>query len=286
MLGRVTAKLHHDFVTAPGAEPARWLLLTHGMFGTGGNWRSIARRVLERRPEWGAVLVDLRGHGRSDSGPPPHTVAACASDLAALIEELATAGRRVEAASGHSFGGKVVLALRAVRAPLLQTWVLDSTPSPRPGLWDRAANDVRAVWESLGVLPARFAKRDDFVAALLARGHSPALSGWLALSLRPEPGGGVRLGLDRDVIRLLAEDYYRVDLWPAVEDASLPGETRFMVADLSDTVSPADRARLAAEPLERRVHTHLVLGADHWLHVDAPAQVIDLLASALPVAIT
>src|SRR5690349_9989101 len=86
--------------------------MTHGIFGSGGNWRSIARKLVERRPRWGAVLVDLRGHGRSESGDPPHTVEAAAADLRALDQKLWGEGRAVRAALGHSLGGKVVLALR------------------------------------------------------------------------------------------------------------------------------------------------------------------------------
>ena len=47
--------------------PARWLLLTHGIYGAGSNWRGIARKLVERRPDWGVVLVDLRqALGRPD----------------------------------------------------------------------------------------------------------------------------------------------------------------------------------------------------------------------------
>ena len=115
----MTARLYHERIARSDAEPARWLLLTHGFFGAGSNWRSIARKLTERRPEWGVLLVDLRQHGRSERGEPPHTIAACAEDVSALVRELGG----VRAIAGHSFGGKVVLATR----PLVdagQHWVL------------------------------------------------------------------------------------------------------------------------------------------------------------------
>ena len=90
-----------------------------------------------------ALLVDLRLHGRSEAGTPPHTIAACADDLAALLAEQAAAGRPVRAAVGHSFGGKVVVALRGRGADLAQTWMLDSSPSARPGAWESPDNEVR-----------------------------------------------------------------------------------------------------------------------------------------------
>src|SRR4051812_24710793 len=57
--------LAHTRVAAPGRTPERWLLVLHGIYGAGRNWGSIARRLVEARPEWGAVLVDLRMHGQS-----------------------------------------------------------------------------------------------------------------------------------------------------------------------------------------------------------------------------
>src|SRR5687767_7195487 len=98
------ARLHHERIG--GAEVRRWLLLTHGIYGAGTNWRAIARKLVDQRADWGVVLVDLRLHGRSEPGTPPHTVDACADDVRNLIEhELGP----IAALGGHSFGGKVVL---------------------------------------------------------------------------------------------------------------------------------------------------------------------------------
>ncbi len=252
--------------------------MTHGIYGSGGNWRSIARKIIERRPEWGAILVDLRGHGRSEQGAPPHTIAACAGDLRACLEEEGG----VDVVAGHSFGGKCVLALRAEHYPTQQTWVLDSTPSARPGMWARPDNDVRHVWDAMRELPKTWPKRDDFIAALIARGHSKTLAQWLAMSLHPNAEHGVTLALDLEAVQAMLLDYYAIDLWSAVEDERLPGDVHMVVAARSDTVSEADRARLAAEPPERRIHTHTITGAGHWLHLDAPAAVIELFATSLP----
>jgi pimeloyl-ACP methyl ester carboxylesterase len=291
----VTVRLYRERVTAAGASPARWLAMTHGIYGSGGNWRSIARKIVERRREWGAVLIDLRGHGRSERGAPPYTIDACAGDVHVCLEELADEGARVDAIAGHSFGGKVVLAVRAAArdARLAQTWVLDSTPSPRPGMWDRPDNDVRTVWTAMRELPRAWPRREDFVAAIVARGHHVQLAQWLAMNLAParaEGGrggsGGFELALDLDAVKAMLADYYAVDLWPSIEDAALPGEVRFLIAERSDTVSADDRARLArlsAAP-SSRVHTDVIAGAGHWLHIDAPAAVVERFAAALPPA--
>jgi esterase len=125
---------HHALVAPEGPAPAGWLLFLHGILGSGANWRTVARRLVAARPDWGAVLVDLRMHGRSQGAPPPHTLDAVAADLERLAADLAGRGMTVGGVVGHSFGGKTALAFRA-RAPrgLVETWVLDATPPSRRG---------------------------------------------------------------------------------------------------------------------------------------------------------
>ncbi|HEY1554369.1 MAG TPA: alpha/beta fold hydrolase [Kofleriaceae bacterium] len=266
----MTARLHHERVAGPAA--ARWLVLTHGIFGAGTNLRSVARRIVDRRPEWGTVLVDLRGHGRSDLGEPPHDLAACADDLYALVMQLGG----VDALAGHSFGGKVVLAARALVRPR-QTWILDASPSARSGVSDEA-NTVIRMLALMERLPREWARRDDFVAAVSADGQPASLAKWLAMNLSPAAGGGFALRLDLAAMRALLADYYERDLWSALEDARF-GDVEVVIADRSRTVSDADRARLAHAP--PHVHVHLV-DAGHWLHVDNPAALVELFAARLP----
>jgi pimeloyl-ACP methyl ester carboxylesterase len=270
----VPARLHHERIARsdPGsAAPARWLALTHGIYGAGSNWRSIARKLNERRPDWGVVLVDLRQHGRSEAGEPPHTIAACAEDLRALFAELGD----VRAVAGHSFGGKVALATRRL-VEMSQTWVLDASPSRRGPATD-PSNTVVRVLELMERLPRTWARREDFVAAVAGEGHDLGLARWLAMNLQPDPAGAFVLRFDFAALREMLADYHATDLWDVLEAPG--GEVEVVVADRSSTISAADRGRLAAAPPHVHVHT---VTAGHWLHIDAPAPVIELFASRLP----
>ena len=218
------------------------------------------------------VLIDLRQHGRSGPGEPPHTVAACADDVRALIGELGG----VAAIAGHSFGGKVMLAARPLVEPR-QTWVLDASPSPRPGAAGESTNTVMRVLEVMEQAPRGWARRDDFVAAVVAAGHDEGLARWLAMSLLPEPGGTLALRFDFAALREMLADYYARDLWPVLEAPG--GDVEVVVAERSTALSPADRGRLAAAP--PHVHVHGI-DAGHWLHIEAPAAVVDLFATRLP----
>jgi pimeloyl-ACP methyl ester carboxylesterase len=268
----VPARLHRELI---GTSPEYWLLVTHGIYGSGANWRGIARKLHQRRPEWGVVLVDLRQHGRSEPGEPPHTLAACAADLRALFDELPG----IEAIAGHSFGGKVMLQLRALAPPSLrQTWMFDASPSARPGAESDPNNSVTRVLALMERSPTQWAKREDFVAAITAEGHAESLGQWLAMNLASDEHGRYVLRLDLAALRTMLHDYYQQDLWSIALDPAL-GELHVVIAERSQALDEADRVRLAAAP--PHIHTHRV-DAGHWLHIEAPATVVDLLASGLP----
>jgi esterase len=269
----VPARLHHELI---GDKAERWLLMTHGIYGSGGNWRSIARKLQQQRPEWGVVLVDLRQHGRSEPGDPPHTIAACAEDLRAKFDELPG----IEAIAGHSFGGKVVLQTRALAPPTLrQTWMLDASPSARPGAEQDPDNSVTRVLNLMERLPKQWDKRDEFIAAVTAAGESLPLAQWLAMNVVADDSGQLSLRLDLGAVREMLHDYYAQDLWDVACDPALPGELHVVIAERSSTLSEPDRARLAAAP--PHVHAHRI-DAGHWLHIEAAANVVELLTSGLP----
>ncbi|MDB4956652.1 MAG: alpha/beta hydrolase fold protein [Myxococcales bacterium] len=268
------ARLHHEKIARSDSHPAHWLLLTHGIYGAGSNWRGIARKLNERRPDWGVLLVDLRHHGRSESGGKPNDLEAAAGDLRALIDEVP-----VTAMAGHSFGGKVVLAARRLAPPdLRQTWMLDATPGARPDAEADPDNTVMRVLELLERSPRSWTRRDGFVEAMVAAGQTPALAQWLGMNLVAGEGGYV-LRLDLGAIRELLHDYFAQDLWSVVEDPTLPGDVEIVIADRSPAVSDADQRRLADMP--PHVHVHHV-DAGHWLHIDAPSEVVELFARRLP----
>ncbi len=265
------ARLHHERIARSDVAPERWLLMTHGMFGAGSNWRGIARKVNERRPEWGIVLVDLRLHGRSEDGEPPHTIAAAADDIRALAAELGS----VEAIAGHSLGGKVMLAARAL-VSVGQTWLLDSSPSQRIGA-HAEDNSVVRVLGDLESLPRTWAKRDQLVAALIEKGHDTMLAQWLAMSAMPDAQGTLTLRFELPALRALLADYFAVDLWDSLDHPD-GGGVELVIADRSPTFSDDDKLRLARAPSHVRAHH---LDAGHWLHIEAPAAVIELLSQHL-----
>lgn len=258
---------HHELVAH--GEPTQWILFLHGILGTGANWRSLARKVVAAVPDFGAVLVDLRGHGRSHrlgpSDPSGWTLAQVADDLRALPVP-------VVGALGHSFGGKVALTLHA-KAPLERLILVDSNPGPRPTA--RGSETTLDVLEVLRALPKTFPDRAAFLTALQAAGQPLGIAQWLAMNLVRE-GDHLRFGPDLPGVQALLDDYFAQDLWPVLEPARAVVDV--IVGGASSVLDADDRARLARNPSLR---THVVEGAGHWVHVDAPAAVEALVIEAL-----
>src|SRR4030095_5380597 len=98
--------VHLAFDQIDGGAPASAIAFLHGILGRGNNLRTIARKFVEARPRWSALLGDLRGHGRSPKGAPARSIEAAARD----VLELAYRTRPpLAAVVGHSFGGKIAL---------------------------------------------------------------------------------------------------------------------------------------------------------------------------------
>ena len=148
-------RLFHSIVE--GEKASKTMAFLHGILGSGSNWRSFAKRLVAAKPEWRAVLVDLRKHGASQDLPPPHTLAACASDLVALEKEVG----RFDGVFGHSFGGKVALEYVFARKDLEIGWILDSAPGARPDR--RGSESTVQIVKMIGSLPERFETHDAFV---------------------------------------------------------------------------------------------------------------------------
>jgi esterase len=243
--------------------PKRYALFLHGILGTGSNLRALAKGFIEARSAegWGALLVDLRCHGRSQTFAGPHTLGACVADL---IDVANVQDAPIEGVVGHSFGGKVAM-LYAAQAQLPYLAVLDSTPSARPS--GAGSESVLRVVEALESLPARFETREDFTRLLLAReGITPAIAAWLAMNVEAADTG-YRFRVQMPSIRALLADYFTEDTWTTLDARTDAQETHFVIAGKGSVLSTADLVRLDALP---QVRTTVLEGAGHWVHVDAP----------------
>lgn len=264
------ATLAVQAVTASAdALPTRWMIFLHGILGSGANWRTFARQITAAKPEWGALLVDIRLHGESQGFPPPHTVAAAAKDVVD-----ACADKTIGAVLGHSFGGKVAIECARSLPALEHLFVVDSTPGAR--LDYRGSSGVRAIVELLRELPDHFPDRNAFTQWAVDRGVGRPTAMWLAMNIRADADGRFVFRVDVPSIRLMMEDYFASDVWDVIEKGSQ--QTHLISGGKSEVLDAADQERGHALP---RCTVDVIPEAGHWVHVDAPDALRDLVLGYL-----
>ena len=271
--------LHSARVLSRGAEPERWLCVVHGILGCGGNWRTFARSLVNADPSLGVLLLDLRHHGRSGPLDGSCTMAACAQDLESTFEEV---GIWPAAIAGHSFGGKVVLhwSHRSERPPQ-ECWVLDSPPGLRNHGHDPGERMIGRVIDAMErtALPAQ--ERGDVIDDLVEQGVPPGVSTWLTTNLTRAAGEpGYTWRIDLSAIRGLLDGYFRLDGWPLIEALGSSTQVHLVQGDRSDRWTGEELARVTQAAQERHVFDHVVPDAGHWLHVDNPNGLMDVMRSS------
>lgn len=294
------------FVPSPDRGNSTWqtAVVIHGLFGTGRNWRTPIKSLGERAcqiaprgsPGWRFLLVDLRNHGRSaeiSDFRGPHSIAAAGDDVIKLVEREGG----VEAVIGHSMGGKV--ALECARRlgtrgsmeggqKLKQVWVLDSTPGSVPP----SGGDVEKVLSTLRSLPHPIPSRKWLVAHLQEFGYSRGLSEWMASNLkRVDPSSSneeMTWLFNVDGATEMYESYKNFDYFSFLEDPPKGMSIDFVRAERSDRWHPetllplerlAEKSRNYGEGEKSgKVGLHLLPNAGHWLHMDNPKGLVELLA--------
>ncbi len=274
-----SAPLAHQIISGDHAEQTCFVL--HGALGSGQNFRAFIKRLAQLRPDLAFVLVDLRAHG--DSGPrcAPHTLERCAIDLEELARWLRQHVPQLPQLSvviGHSLGGKVALEFARLGLwPLRQVWALDSDPGVQVA---GQAHEIQRVIAAVKQVSMPASSRQAVVAELRARGLSSGLANWMTTNLRRQ-GDTYRWTFDLDAIEQLLADYFARDLWPFLEASQSQVQRHLVIAANSDRWTGAMRERASALSPEAGAFAHRLQDAGHWLHVDNPEGLLEILREHL-----
>ncbi len=122
--GRRDVSLHYEAFGNAEAVPA--LVILHGLFGSGENWRTVARELGEQRH---VLIPDLPGHGKSPWGDLRYE--AMAETVAEFVQQHCARGKAI--VLGHSMGGKIAMILALLRPELVEKLVVvDIAPVEDP----------------------------------------------------------------------------------------------------------------------------------------------------------
>ena len=119
--GKVLANgIHHHYYRTGGEKPA--LVLLHGVMMNGLSWMRVAK-ALEQ--DYDVIMVDARGHGRSDGIASGFSSELLTEDAAGVINAL-----KLDKPSllGHSMGGAIAAQVAATYPDLVRSILLEDPP--------------------------------------------------------------------------------------------------------------------------------------------------------------
>ncbi|MCB0757711.1 MAG: alpha/beta fold hydrolase [Flavobacteriales bacterium] len=237
------------------------VVILHGLFGSGDNFGSIGRTL---SAEFDMVLVDERDHGRS-----PHTdritYPLMAGDVHALVTKL---GLKDIILVGHSMGGKTAMTF-AQRWPelLKHLVVIDIGPREYP------IGDHAPIIEALSSSdPASMGSRKEMEAHLSSHIPEPGVVQFLMKSLYWEKPD--RLGW-RFNVPVLKRDMN--DILAGMDPEVVRVPTLFIRGGKSGYITREDLPQLKEQFPNSRVET--IAFAGHWVHAQAPDEVMDFIRS-------
>ncbi|KAI6674068.1 hypothetical protein NL676_001974 [Syzygium grande] len=277
--------------------PAPTALVLHGLLGSGRNWRSFSRSLASALSaasppsEWRMVLVDLRNHGRSaelGGFGPPHDMSSAAGDLADLVRSRGWAWP--DAVIGHSMGGKVALqfALSCARGcygesaacPRL-VCVLDSVPGEVKS--ENSDGEVEKVLKTLQSLPSTIPSRKWLVNHMLELGFSKSLAEWIGSNLK-KSGDHETWAFNLEGAVQMFDSYRETSYWSLLEEPPKATEIAIVRAEKSDRWDPDVIKRLerlsslGRDRSEGKVSLHVLPNSGHWVHVDNPKGLLEIVA--------
>ncbi len=206
------------------------VVLAHGFSDDGLCWTPVAEAL---EVDYDVVMVDARGHGRSDAPEQGYGSAEHANDLAGVITAL---GLQRPAVLGHSMGAVSTLALAGLHPDLPRAILLEDPPP----WWMPAAAEpapARPAPIRLGIIELKRKTREEMIAQ--ARSQSPT---WSEAELGPWADSKLRFSFNV----LLAGEPAAVD-WPATV-------RRIVCPALLITADPARGAISRPKPPHRSRH--------------------------------
>jgi len=254
-------ELYFQDYPGPSAKPP--LVLLHGLFGSGANWRGVAKRLSENRR---VLVMDMRNHGRSFNDE-SMTYPDMARDVLDTLD-----AEDIEGADllGHSMGGKAAM-VAALEDPgrVEHLIVVDIAPV----IYTHTHLPLIEAMMKLDV--SRLASRSEADQKLAGLIEERMVRQFLLQSLE-KAEDGYRWRLNLPALKHGIEDLVG---FPDLDGRIFDGPVLFLYGADSDYVQPEHRPRI--ERYFPNAEYAAVENAGHWVHADQPESLSERVAKFL-----
>lgn len=242
-------------------HPGRPLLVLHGFFASGRNWRGLARQLAVRRRVY---LLDMRNHGLS----PQAALMDYPSMAADVLQFMDTQQIAVADLLGHSMGGKIAMWLALQASPRIGHLIIaDIAPVTYSHNFDNTVQALRDL--PLHSLTNRKQAETSLAAAIPDLSYRQFLLQNLVLEQ-----GQYRWRVNLDYFQ--TNGHFIVGFPEPGAGLIFQRPVLFLSGEASGYIRPEAIYRYF--PLAEIVE---LAGTGHWLHVDAPEQFLALLEAHL-----
>ena len=253
--------IHVHLWPARAAAAEGTLLILHGLFGSGDNWRSQAEELADRRV---VLAPDVPNHGHS-AHVDDMNYDTLAGSMWSLLDGLRDAGVIPPDAAldvlGHSMGGKIAMAMSFLRPDSLRRLVVaDIAPRDYPPRHEEIFRGLQAV---AGQHIGRRGEADRIMAEYIPE-RPVRLFLLKSLSAGAEEGSSYRWLINLNGLRAA---YPVISSWPFDAGSAYSGPVLFVAGGTSAYIRAEDREAIAHHFPEHRIET--IPGVGHWLHVEA-----------------
>ncbi|CAF0795798.1 unnamed protein product [Rotaria sp. Silwood1] len=260
------------------ADPERCLIISHGLFGTRTNWRSLAKAFSERA-KIKVVTVDMRNHGNS-----PYTTSMTYFDMASdLIRTIEKHSMPKTILMGHSMGGKASMLVALEKPTLLRKLiVVDIAPTISASAGEMPLyipillNNLHRIQSEKDIAAARRAMDVILQASAESLRQNKGVRDFLLMLIAYDEASGQFVW--RANLETLEEYMNDIMHFPAEYDnATSDVETLFIAGAKSNYINDESISKI-----QRLFPSHRLIripNAGHWVHSERPH---DFLNCVLP----
>ncbi len=239
------------------------IIILHGLFGTLDNWQTIAKQLAK---DYWVFIIDQRNHGRSphvDDLSYPHM----AEDLKMFLDDLWIPKAHI---LGHSMGGKTAMQFAGDYPDMVDKLVVVDIA---PGANKAGHGEIFDALLSIDL--DKISTRKEADELLKKKIETYGVRQFLLKNLSRNKEGRYQWKMNLYAIH---ENYQNILAAIDVEN-SFDGDALFIKGGLSGYINDAEKDVINQVFPNAEINT--IEKAGHWVHADAPNELLDMLKSFL-----